>query len=92
MSIIHMHGEVFIYPHVPPHPAAAAAPCARRVSGHEHPGCSGAQGLLSFQPSLPSPRPQPSLDPFWRQKFVCVFEKEREGERECTYHFPSWCF
>lgn len=64
VCIIHMHGEVYIYPHVPPHPAAAAIPYARRVSGHERPGCSQPRGLLSFQPLLPSPRPQPSLDPF----------------------------
>lgn len=61
VCIIHMHGEVYIYPHVPPHPAAAAIPYARRVSGHER---SQPRGLLSFQPLLPSPRPQPSLDPF----------------------------
>lgn len=64
VCIIHMHGEVYIYPHVPPHPAAAAIPYASRVSGHERSGCSQPLGLLSFQPLLPSPRPQPSLDPF----------------------------
>lgn len=90
VCIIHMHGEVYIYPHIPPHPAAAAIPYARRVSGHKHPGCFQALGPLSFQPLLPSPRPQLSLDPFWRQKFVCVCLREKE--RECTHHFPSWCF
>lgn len=72
VSIICMHGGGDIQP--PSHPTLQLlpAPHARRASGHEHPGCSGALGLLSFQPSLAGPRPQPSLDPFWRQKFVCV--------------------
>lgn len=78
VCIIHMHGEVYIYPHVPPHPAAATIPYARRVSGHST-QAAPSPGPPPLPPSPHSPRPQPSLDPFWRQKFLCVFERERES-------------
>lgn len=77
VCIIHMHGEVYIYPHVPPHPAAATIPYARRVSGHSTQAAPSAG---------PPPLPPPSaahahslhLTHFGgRSLCVCLREKER---------------
>lgn len=87
VCIIHMHGEVYIYPHVPPHPTAAANPDARRVSGHERSGCSGP--WASSPASPPSPAHAHSLHlTHFGGRSLCVCLRERESKSVHT-SFPQ---
>lgn len=78
VCIIHMHGEVYIYPPIPPHPAAAASPYARRVSGHKRPGCSGPWASSPSSPPSPAHAHSLHLTHFGDRSWCCWRERERE--------------